>query len=77
MWSITSSFNVLTGHVVVEGNQNVYETEVLLQKVEHMLEHKGIKHVTLQVESEKHLHDSSVLCVVKADQPDAHAHHSH
>ncbi|GGH20383.1 cation diffusion facilitator family transporter [Paenibacillus segetis] len=75
VWSITSSLNALTAHVVVEGTQSVYDTESLLQKVEHRLEHKGIHHVTLQIESEKHIHDSSVLCTFKADTPVAHAHH--
>lgn len=77
VWSITSNLNALTAHVVVDGTLSIYEAEVLVQKIEHMLEHKEIKHVTLQVESEKHLHDTSVLCTVKADAPDAHAHHHH
>ncbi|MEK4434640.1 cation diffusion facilitator family transporter [Paenibacillus sp. FSL K6-2862] len=77
VWSITSNLNALTAHIVVDGTLTIYEAETLVQKIEHMLEHKDIKHVTLQVESEKHLHDSSVLCTVKGDAPDAHAHHHH
>ncbi|MEO2204701.1 cation diffusion facilitator family transporter [Paenibacillus pabuli] len=77
VWSITSNLNALTAHIVVDGSLSIYEAEALVQKIEHMLEHKDIKHVTLQVESEKHLHDSSVLCTVKGDAPDAHAHHHH
>ena len=77
VWSITSNLNALTAHIVVDGTLTIYEAEALVQKIEHMLEHKDIKHVTLQVESEKHLHDSSVLCTVKGDAPDAHAHHHH
>ncbi|MGF9697906.1 cation diffusion facilitator family transporter [Paenibacillus sp. MABNR03] len=77
VWSITSNLNALTAHIVVDGTLSIYEAETLVQKIEHMLEHKDIKHVTLQVESEKHLHDSSVLCTVKGDAPDAHAHHHH
>ncbi|WP_127539522.1 cation diffusion facilitator family transporter [Paenibacillus illinoisensis] len=77
VWSITSNLNALTAHIVVNGTLTIYEAETLVQKIEHMLEHKDIKHVTLQVESEKHLHDSSVLCTVKGDAPDAHAHHHH
>lgn len=77
VWSITSNLNALTAHIVVDGTLTIYEAETLVQKIEHMLEHKDIKHVTLQVESEKHLHDSSVLCTVKGDAPHAHAHHHH
>ncbi|MCG7385635.1 cation diffusion facilitator family transporter [Paenibacillus sp. ACRRY] len=77
VWSITSNLNALTAHIVVDGTLTIYEAETLVQKIEHMLEHKDIKHVTLQVESENHLHDSSVLCTVKGDAPDAHAHHHH
>ncbi|MFS0870352.1 cation diffusion facilitator family transporter [Paenibacillus xylanilyticus] len=77
VWSITSNLNALTAHIVVDGTLSIYEAETLVHKIEHMLEHKDIKHVTLQVESEKHLHDSSVLCTVKGDAPDAHAHHHH
>nr|WP_154892372.1 cation diffusion facilitator family transporter [Paenibacillus xylanexedens] len=77
VWSITSNLNALTAHIVVDGTLTIYEAETLVQKIEHMLEHKDIKHVTLQVESKKHLHDSSVLCTVKGDAPDAHAHHHH
>ncbi|MDN4604055.1 cation diffusion facilitator family transporter [Paenibacillus sp. F6_3S_P_1C] len=77
VWSITSNLNALTAHIVVDGTLSIYEAEGLVQKIEHLLEHKEIKHVTLQVESEKHLHDTSVLCTVKGDAPDAHAHHHH
>ncbi|MNW25772.1 Cadmium, cobalt and zinc/H(+)-K(+) antiporter [compost metagenome] len=77
IWSITSNYNALTAHIVVDGTMDVYGTEALIHKIEHMLEHKDIKHVTLQVDSEKHMHDSSVLCTLKADAPDAHAHHNH
>ncbi|MEK8127736.1 cation diffusion facilitator family transporter [Paenibacillus filicis] len=77
VWSITSNLNALTAHVVVDGTLSIYKAEALVQKIEHMLEHKEIKHVTLQVESENHLHDTSVLCTTKADVPDGHAHHHH
>ncbi|GAA0381709.1 cation diffusion facilitator family transporter [Bacillus horti] len=77
VWSITSSFNALTAHIEVDGSKSVYETEALLQKIEHMLEHKEIKHVTLQAESEKHTHESSIFCTIKASPSTAHAHHHH
>lgn len=77
IWTITSNLNMLTAHIVVDGNRTVYEVDALLQKIQHMLEHKHIPHSTLQIESEKHGHDESVLCNVKAGAPDAHAHHHH
>ncbi|WP_270167697.1 cation diffusion facilitator family transporter [Paenibacillus sp. SYP-B4298] len=77
IWSITSNMHALTAHIVVDGNKTVYETEAIVHKVEHMLEHKDISHVTLQVESEKHAHEDSLLCNIKASAPDAHAHHHH
>jgi cobalt-zinc-cadmium efflux system protein len=77
IWSITSNMHALTAHIVVDGNKTVYETEALLHKVEHMLEHKDIRHVTLQVESENHTHKDDLLCTIKASLPDAHAHHNH
>ncbi|MBD2843616.1 cation transporter [Paenibacillus sp. IB182496] len=77
VWSITSNMNALTAHIVVDGRRSVYETEAILQTIEHALEHRGIRHVTLQAESERHAHDDSVLCTVRADAPDAHAHHHH
>ncbi|WP_054957659.1 cation diffusion facilitator family transporter [Paenibacillus dakarensis] len=77
IWSITSSLNALTAHIVVDGSKTIYETEAMLRDIEHLLEHKDIHHTTLQIESEKHLHDHSILCTVKAGTPDAHAHHHH
>lgn len=81
IWSITSSMNALTAHIVVDGDKTIYETEAILQTIEHMLEHQGIAHATLQAESERHAHDSSILCAAKVNRPDAdadaHAHRHH
>jgi len=77
IWSITSNMHALTAHIVVDGNKTVYETEALLHKIEHMLEHNNIHHATLQAESEKHKHEDNLLCNIKASPPDAHAHHNH
>lgn len=78
IWSITSSMNALTAHIVVSGDKTVYEAEAILKKTEHMLEHQGIRHATLQIESERHAHERSVLCSIKADEPDGHSHsHAH
>ncbi|WP_289142572.1 cation diffusion facilitator family transporter [uncultured Brevibacillus sp.] len=77
IWSITSNFNALTAHIVVAGDRTVYESDTLLQNIQHMLEHKNIAHSTLQIESEQHRHDKSILCTTEAGAPDAHAHHHH
>ncbi|QAY65822.1 cation diffusion facilitator family transporter [Paenibacillus protaetiae] len=77
IWSITSSLNAITAHIVVAGDKTVYETDVLIQRIEHMLEHHHIQHSTLQIESEQHRHDESILCTAEAGPPDAHAHHHH
>lgn len=77
IWSITSNLNALTAHIVVGGERTVYENENLLQTIEHMLAHKNVLHSTVQIESEKHQHDAGILCTIKANEPDAHAHHNH
>ncbi|SEM96327.1 cobalt-zinc-cadmium efflux system protein [Paenisporosarcina quisquiliarum] len=77
IWSITSGLNALSCHVVVEEQMTIAESEKLLHKIEHNLEHKNIQHVTIQLETAAHKHDNSILCTVKAKAPDAHAHHNH
>ncbi|WP_277584919.1 cation diffusion facilitator family transporter [Psychrobacillus antarcticus] len=77
IWSITSGLNALSCHVVVEEKMTIAESEKLLRKIEHDLEHKSIQHVTIQLETAAHKHDNSILCTVKANPPDAHAHHNH
>ena len=76
IWTITSGLNALTCHAVVNEKMTIEESEILLRKVEHELEHMNIHHVTIQLETPAHLHDNSVLCIVKAE-PSAHDHHNH
>lgn len=76
IWTITSGLNALTCHAVVNEKMTIEESEILLRKVEHELEHMNIHHVTIQLETPAHLHDNSVLCIVKAD-PSGHDHHHH
>lgn len=76
IWKITSGLNALTCHAVVNEKMTIEESEILLRKVEHELEHMNIHHVTIQLETPAHLHDNSVLCIVKAE-PSAHDHHNH
>lgn len=49
IWTITSGLNALTCHLVVDGKKTIGESETLLRKVEHTLEHLNIHHVTIQV----------------------------
>lgn len=77
LWTITSHFNVLTAHIVVDGEMTVYETDELLQNLEESLEYLGIQHITLQVESEEHYHKNSTLCEVNVENNDIHAGHQH
>ena len=76
IWTITSGLNALTCHAVVNEKMTIEESEILLRKVELELEHMNIHHVTIQLETPAHLHDNSVLCIVKAE-PSAHDHHNH
>lgn len=74
IWSITSGLNALSCHAVVDDQMTIAESEKLLRKIEHDLQHQNIQHVTIQLETIAHQHDDSILCTVKAD---AHAHHHH
>lgn len=74
IWTITSGLNALTCHAVVDEKMTIGESEVLLRKIEHDLEHLNIRHVTIQLETSAHQHDNSVLCVAKSE-PSAHHHH--
>ncbi|MGF7015441.1 cation diffusion facilitator family transporter [Ornithinibacillus bavariensis] len=62
VWSITSGQNALSCHAVVDENLSVYETQTILRKIEHELEHKGIGHVTIQMENNDHPHEDSLMC---------------
>ncbi|SFD45506.1 cobalt-zinc-cadmium efflux system protein [Lentibacillus persicus] len=64
VWSITSGENALSCHAVVDGKLSVHDSQKLLHMVEERLEYKGIGHVTVQMESEEHLHEESLFCRV-------------
>lgn len=65
IWTITSGTNALSCHAVVDEQLTVADSEHILRKVEHNLEHKGIKHITIQLETASHQHDNSILCQLK------------
>lgn len=74
IWTITSGLNALSCHAVVNNQLTVEESEIILRKIEHELEHKGIMHVTIQLETVAHKHDNSILCQLK-NEPSVHHHH--
>ncbi|MFD1040273.1 cation diffusion facilitator family transporter [Virgibacillus byunsanensis] len=67
VWSITSGQNALSCHAVVDGVLSIHECQDLLRKIEHDLEHKGIEHVTIQMENKDHPHGDSLMCQNEAD----------
>ncbi|ASF27731.1 MULTISPECIES: cation diffusion facilitator family transporter [Bacillus amyloliquefaciens group] len=75
IWSITSGLNALSCHAVVDDQLTISESERILRKIEHELEHKGITHVTIQMETAAHNHDNAILCQAKSEQTDGHHHH--
>lgn len=75
VWSITSGQNALSCHAVVDGNLSVLESQQILRKIEHELEHKGIGHITIQLENKEHPHEDSLLC--KSDQESLVHDHEH
>ncbi len=75
IWTITSGLNALTCHAVVNGKITVEASEILLRKIEHDLLHLNVHHVTIQLETAAHRHDTSVLCCTKTAPSVAHHHH--
>ncbi|MGE7112894.1 cation diffusion facilitator family transporter [Lysinibacillus sp. NPDC047702] len=73
VWTITSGTNALSCHAVVDDQLKITDSENILREIEHNLEHKGIKHVTIQLETAAHQHDNSILCQLKAES----SHHDH
>ncbi|WP_152658168.1 cation diffusion facilitator family transporter [Oceanobacillus sp. CFH 90083] len=77
VWSVTSGQNILSCHIIVDGQMTIEESQRLLRTIEHDLEHNNIGHVTIQVETEEHPHEDSIMCQ-KEYAAEAHQHgHSH
>ena len=62
VWTITSGFNAMSGHIVVNGQLNVHETQKIIQAVESKMKEIDINHVTLQVECKHNRHSGHILC---------------
>ncbi len=75
IWSITSELHALSCHAVVDSELTVAESEAILRSIEQELEHKGISHVTIQLETASHSHENTILCHAK-NKP-LHVHHHH
>lgn len=73
IWTITSGLNALSCHAVVEGGLTIEESEKMLNDIEHHLKHKGISHVTIQLETAAHQHEQSIIC--KMESEPIHDHH--
>ncbi|MBQ0140924.1 MAG: cation transporter [Kurthia sp.] len=76
VWTITSGLNALSCHLVVPDELTILESTTLLAELEHQLGHKGIHHVTIQLEAVSQKHGNDLLCNIKAEI-DPHAGHNH
>ena len=77
VWSITSGANALTAHVVVSGELSVREAERIMAEISHEMEHLGITHTTLQLESSENDCDGELICEVRSNSAGGHLGHSH
>lgn len=68
VWAITSGFNALSCHAVVDGQLSIAESERLLKQIEQNLEHQNIHHMTIQLETSSHQHNNSILCEMKVER---------
>ncbi|WP_298024773.1 cation diffusion facilitator family transporter [uncultured Campylobacter sp.] len=77
VWSITSGANALTAHIVVSGELSVREAERILREISHEMEHLGITHTTLQLESSDNDCGGELICEVRSSGAGGHLGHSH
>lgn len=74
IWTISNEMNALSCHAVVANTMSIQEGEVLLNRLEHKLEHLNIQHMTIQLETNAHQHDNATLCSSIDKGSDVHAH---
>ncbi|WPK13475.1 cation diffusion facilitator family transporter [Lysinibacillus louembei] len=65
-WTITSGFHAFSCHIVVDEQLTVAESNKITHSIEHLLQHKGIHHIALQMEPANHHHDEAILCTLEA-----------
>ncbi|BDH63556.1 cation transporter [Ureibacillus massiliensis 4400831 = CIP 108448 = CCUG 49529] len=75
VWTITSGQHALSCHAVVDGGLTINDSQKILRLIEHELEHQGIGHVTIQLESNKNSHENSILCKVENGNHDHNHEH--
>lgn len=74
VWSITSGKNALSCHAVVNEDLSILECQKILRTIEHELAHKGIGHVTIQMEHDDHPHKDSIMCQHDPESIHDHVH---
>ncbi|MFF5995007.1 cation diffusion facilitator family transporter [Lysinibacillus sp. KU-BSD001] len=74
IWSITSGQNALSCHAVVQDTLTIKEGQLILQTLEHQLQHLSIHHVTIQLETASHKHENTLLCNFDTQHEHHHAH---
>jgi cobalt-zinc-cadmium efflux system protein len=76
VWNITSEQIMLSCHAVIEGDYSIQEGQKILRDIEVSLEHLGIHHATIQLETHEHPHDEQLLCAIETSEG-AHENHNH
>ena len=77
VWSITSGANALTAHIVVSGELSVREAERIMAEISHEMEHLGITHTTLQLESSDNECADELICEIRSNGVGGHLGYSH
>jgi len=62
LWTITSGLHALTCHAVVSEEMDFREAGEILKRINHALRKFGIKHATIQLETEHHCREASLFC---------------
>jgi cobalt-zinc-cadmium efflux system protein len=63
IWSLTTNHNAMSGHIVVDGNLTVSETQTIIRQIEDLLDRQyRIGHASIQVEDRDHPHINDLLC---------------
>jgi cobalt-zinc-cadmium efflux system protein len=65
IWSITAGKNILSCHIVTDGEMTIQKSQQLLRDIEETLCRIGIGHVTIQLEDRSHPHDNTMLCAME------------
>lgn len=73
IWSIGHGIPAFSGHVQVN-DQMISEADVIRKEIEHLLEHKGIKHAVIQMECADCC-NNEIYCSVNTDNSHPGHHH--